>query len=416
MVSFLRAFRHRPFTLLWTGQVVSRVGDFAYEIIIAWWVLQETGSAAIMSSVLIVSFLPVAVFTVIGGVFVDRQPRARVMVAADMTRAVLVLTMAYLAYIDRFELWAVYVLGAVIGSIDAFFQPAYFALVPEIVPEEDLPSANSLSSMSFQLGRVVGPSIGGVLVTLGGVTIGLLVNGLSFLIGGLLLLPLLKGARAPEPDEEAEAGWWAELRAGVDLVWRDPVLKIGTWANTLVAALLVGPFMVALPFLAAERFGNDARTYGFLLSVFPVGFLLGSIWAGHQAELRRPGWLLFGGSFVGALALAIFGLEVPLNVLVTAALLNGIALEVGGLAWTTVLQRRVSGDKLGRVSSIGELGFWILTPVAMAAAGFLADRSGPGITFLVGGLGAALVSAMALLHPAIRNLGSEPGPNAGQDG
>lgn len=412
MPPVLRALGHRPFALMWWGQVVSRVGDFAYEIIIAWWVLRETGSAAVMSSVLIVSFLPVAVFTVIGGVLVDRQPRARVMVFADLSRAALVLTMAYLAWTDRFELWAVYLLGIVIGSIDAFFQPAYFAHVPEIVPEEDLPSANSLSSMSFQLGRVVGPSIGGVLVSLGGVTLGLLINGLSFLVGGLLLLPLLRGARAPEAEEAGPAGWWEDLRAGVDLVWRDPVLRIGTLANTLIAALLVGPFMVALPFLAAERFGDDPRAYGLLLSVFPVGFLIGSVWAGHQVELRRPGRLFLGGCLSGALALAVFGTGAPVPVLVAAALANGIALEVAGLAWTIVLQKRVDGDKLGRISSLGEFGFWVLTPVAMAGAGFLADRSGPEATFLAGGLGAAAVAALALLHPALSGLGAAPGPGA----
>ena len=409
MTALLRALRHRRFGLLWSGQILSRIGDFAYEIIIAWWVYEETGSAVIMSSVVIVSFLSVAIFTLIGGVFVDRQPRARVMVVADMTRAALVLGMAYLAWTDRFELWAVYVIGIVIGSIDAFFQPAYFAVVPEIVPEEDLPSANALSSMSFQLGRVVGPAIGGVLASLGGVTIGLLLNGLSFLIGGLLLVPLLRGARAPEPEEGAEAGWWPELRAGFGAVWHDPVLRYGVTANTLVAALLVGPFMVALPFLAAERFGEDARVYGLLLAVFPVGFILGSVWAGRREELRRLGWLIFGPAIIGAAALAVFGLPVPLYVLIAAALINGFTLELGGLAWMLMLQQRVSGAKLGRVSSLSELGFFVLTPAVMAGAGFLADRSGPGITFIIGGVGAAVISALALLHPGIRNLRGDAG-------
>ncbi|MCB0216458.1 MAG: MFS transporter [Chloroflexi bacterium] len=404
MPALLRALRRRPFALLWTGQVLSRLGDFAYEIIIAWWVLEQTGSAMVMSQVLIVSFLPVAIFTVVGGVLVDRQPRARVMVAADLTRAALVLSMAWLAWNDRFELWAVYLLGALIGSIDAFFQPAFFALVPEIVPEEDLPSANALSSMSFQLGRVLGPSLGGILAAAGGVTIGLLLNGLSFLIGGLLLLPLLRGARTPEPEATTPAGWWADLRGGLARVWRDPVLRLGTLGNTLAAALLVGPFMVALPFLAAERFGQDARAYGLLLSVFPIGFLLGSVWAGRQPELRRLGWLVFGGIFAAALALAAFGLGLPAGVLVLAALVNGFTLELAGLAWTRLLQQRVSGDLLGRVSSLGELGFWLLTPLAMAAAGSLSDRLGPGTAFLVGGLGAALVAGLTLLSPAIREL------------
>jgi MFS family permease len=396
MRAVLRALKRRDFLLLWTGQTVSRIGDFAYEVIIAWWVLQETGSAAIMSSVLIVSFLPVALFTVVGGVLVDRQPRARVMVAADLARALLVLGMAYLAWSDQFSLWAVYVLGIVIGSIDAFFQPAAFALVPEIVPEEDLPSANALTSMSFQLGRVVGPPIGGLVTAIGGVTFGLLLNGASFLVGGLLLAPLLVGARAPERDDGAEAGWWPETRGGFQMVWRDPVLRLGVFANTLAAAMLVGPFMVALPFLAAERFGNDATAYGLLLAVFPVGFLLGSLWAGRQETLRRPGWLLFGGTAIGGLALALFGFPLPAAVIVAAALINGFGLEIATQAWTLIMQQRAPAERLGRLASISELGFWLLTPVSMAAAGFLADRFGAGVTFFFGGVGAAAVSLLAL--------------------
>ncbi len=406
-----RALRGRPFLLLWSGQTLSRIGDFAYEIIIAWWVLLETGSAAIMSSVLIVSFLPVAVFTVLGGVLVDRQPRVRVMVAADLIRGLLILLAAVLASLGMLELWAIYLLGLVIGSVDAFFQPAYFALLPEIVPEEDLPSANALTSMSFQLGRVLGPSLGGLLVALGGVTLGLTINSLSFALGGLLLMPLLVGSKAPERAAEAIADWRADLREGFATVWDDPVLRVGLIANTLAASLLVGPFLVALPFLAEERFGPDALAYGLLLSVFPVGFLLGSLWAGRKSHFRRPGRLLFGGILIAALALAVFGLPVHAAWLAVAALINGFALEVGGLAWSLMMQRRVPPERMGRVASLSELGFWLLTPVAMGAAGLVAEVYGPGPTFLIGGLGAALVAGLALFHRAIRHLDEGDGPD-----
>lgn len=404
-MSLLRALRQPRFALLWTGQVLSRLGDFAYEIIIAWWVLEETGSALVMSSVLIVAFLPVAFFTAVGGVVADRQPRAWVMVLADALRAVIVLGMAYLAFTDRFELWAVYVVAAIVGSIDAFFQPAYFGLVPEIVPEEDLPSANALSSMSFQLGRVLGPLLGGFLATVGGVTLGLTLNGLSFLVGMLLLLPLLPSARAPEPpEEEAGEGYVAGLLAGLGVFWRDPVLRLGVSTNTLVGALLVGPFLVALPFLADERFEGDPRAYGLLLAVFPIGFLLGSIWAGRRDMFQRPGRIFLSGAFVGALALAAFGLPLPLVGLLVAAVVNGFALELSDLSWTYLLQRRVSPDKLGRIASLGELGFWLLTPLAIAGAGLLAENAGPRAAFLVGGTLAAWVAAFALVPRTLRAL------------
>ena len=105
MFAALRALRHRRFAFLWAGQTLSRIGDFVYQIVIAWWVLEETGSAAVMSAVLIVTFLPVAVFTLIGGVVVDRVSRPWLMLVSDLVRAAAVLGVAGLAATDRLEIW-----------------------------------------------------------------------------------------------------------------------------------------------------------------------------------------------------------------------------------------------------------------------------------------------------------------------
>src|SRR4051794_30543009 len=100
-VALLRALAHRPFALLWTGQVVSRLGDYLYEIALAWWVLQETGSAAAMATVLVCAFTPMLLFLLIGGVAVDRLPRARLMLLSDLARGVVVCVVAGLAFADR---------------------------------------------------------------------------------------------------------------------------------------------------------------------------------------------------------------------------------------------------------------------------------------------------------------------------
>lgn len=221
MLSAFRALRHHRFALLWAGQTLSRIGDFVYEIVVAWWVLQATGSAAIMGTVLIVTFLPVAVFTLVGGVVVDRAPRVWLMLISDVARGVAVLGVAFMAAIDRLDLWMVYALGLLFGIADAFFQPAYFALVPELVPEEDLNSANALTSLSFQLGRVVGPALGGIIVAAGGAVLGLFLNAASFALAATLLVPLLAGSRAPERAEDTErVHWRAELRQGLATVRR----------------------------------------------------------------------------------------------------------------------------------------------------------------------------------------------------
>lgn len=404
MLSAFRALRHHRFALLWAGQTLSRIGDFVYEIVVAWWVLQATGSAAIMGTVLIVTFLPVAVFTLVGGVVVDRAPRVWLMLISDVARGVAVLGVAFMAAIDRLDLWMVYALGLLFGIADAFFQPAYFALVPELVPEEDLNSANALTSLSFQLGRVVGPALGGIIVAAGGAVLGLFLNAASFALAATLLVPLLAGSRAPERAEDTErVHWRAELRQGLATVRRQPVLWVGMLAGAVVAALLVGPFLVSMPFLVAERFGDDPRVYGFLLAMFPVGFILGGLWAGRQLRLRRRGLLMFGGMAVAALALSLFGLPVPLVILVAAALVNGFSLEIAGMCWTVLVQEQVPSEQLGRIASLDQLLNWTATPIAFAVAGWATEARGPAPVFLFGGLAAAAVALLALIHSGVRH-------------
>ncbi len=436
----MRALGNGRFALLWVGQTISRIGDFVYEIVLAWWILEITGSGAVMGSVLIVTFLPVAIFTLVGGAVVDRVPRVPVMFISDLVRAVAVLGVAAWAYAGHLTLWPVYALGILFGVGNAFFNPAYFALVPELVDEADLPSANALTSMSFQLGRVVGPAIGGLIVAAGGTQLGLLLNGLSFVVAAALLGPLLglrrggqraRGAAAADvapagpgaPDvgsapvdavragievagatdaaPAAPAGWLADIRAGFAVVAASPIVRTGIAVNALAAACLVGPFLVAMPFLIEERFDADPRVLGFLLAVFPVGFLLGSLWGGRHDKLPHRGRIMYGGIGLAAVMLAIYGLPVPLYVLAAAALVNGFSLELTGLAWVGLLQDHIPGDKLGRVASLDQLAGFITTPIAFAIAGWTTDAFGAAPTFLAGGLLAAALAAAALAVPAV---------------
>lgn len=425
----LRALRNRRFALLWTGQTVSRIGDFVYQVVLAWWVLEVTGSATVMGTVLIVTFLPTAVFTIIGGAVVDRVPRLAVMLASDALRAVAVLGVAAWAYAGHLTLWPIYALGLLFGVADAFFNPAYFALVPETVDEADLPSANALTSMSFQLGRVVGPVIGGLIVAAGGVKLGLTINGLSFVIAAMLLVPLLRRAAGRAAADEAAAGasgpvgdadvgdegappaaaageappggMLADVREGFAVVAGSPIIRTGIVVNALAAACLVGPFLVAMPFLVAERFDKDPRVLGFLLAFFPIGFVLGSLWGGRHDRLPHRGRVMYGGLAVAAVMLALYGLPVPLPVLATAALVNGFALELTGLAWTGLLQDLVPSDKLGRVASLDQLAGLVTIPIAFAAAGFATEHAGAASTFLIGGALAAGLAAVALAIPAV---------------
>jgi MFS family permease len=399
-----RALRVRPFLLLWSGQTISRIGDFLYQITLAWWVLEETGSASLMGLVMVFSLTPMLLFLLVGGATVDRFPRVPLMLASDMGRALIALVVAGLAVTNLLEVWHVLAASLVFGFADAFFSPAYAALVPEITPDADLASANALSSMGVQAGRIVGPALGAAIIAGGGTSIAFGINAMSFLLAALFLVPLLPRSRAPRRhDGEQPTSFVAELREGIQFVRGLPILWVSVLLFAFSNVTLGGPFSVAMPFLVSEDMGEDVGTLGLLLAVFPIGYVLGGLWGGHQPRLRRRGLLAYAGSAVAGVMLATFGLTPPVAFLIVAALINGAALEIQGLAWISTVQEVVPSRMLGRVSSIDMMGSYALLPIGFGVAGWATERIGASAVFLIGGLTTAVVSVLLLvIRPEIR--------------
>jgi MFS family permease len=143
---------------------------------------------------------------------------------------------------------------------------------------------------------------------------------------------------------------------------------------------------------------------GLILSIFPIGYVIGGFWFGRYNKLPRRGILMNLTLALAAIMLGIFGIHLPLWILIVAALINGIALQAGSLAWTHVLQEKIPNEQLGRVSSIDQLGSTCLMPVGLYVAGVMTHAIGPSPVFLLGGGLTALAGLLALTHPAIRNL------------
>jgi MFS family permease len=217
-------------------------------------------------------------FLLIGGVAVDRLPRVQLMFASDLLRGAVVTVVAILAFGGSLEIWHVLVASLIFGLVDAVFQPAYTALVPELLPREALPSANSLSSMSHQIGRIAGPALGAAIIGLGGTPTAFAFNTLSFFISAVCLMPLLGIVRPPlrESDEQA-SNILRDVREGFAVVLRSPVLWISILAAALINITLAGPYSVALPFLVKDHLYADASLLGVLYAIFPAGYLLGGI-------------------------------------------------------------------------------------------------------------------------------------------
>lgn len=396
------ALKHRPFALLWTGQTISRLGDRLQYIALTWYLVEKTGSAAAISKLLIFAFVPNLIFLLIGGVAVDRLPRVRVMLLSDVFRGLLIGAIALLAFANRLEIWHLYVVAVTFGFVDAFFQPAYVAAVPELTPPNMLPSANSLTALSGRATGIVGPAVGALLIKLGGTSTAFALDALSFFISAVCLLPLPR--LGPAPATERRHGALADVRAGLSTVWASPWLWITIVLFSLVNVTQAGPLGIALPLLVKQTLRADVDALGWLSSLMAIGSVLTAVWMGRLEKLRHRGLLAYGGSLLSGLMTLVIGLSVGLPGMLAAAFVIGAGMTVFSLIWTNTLQEMVPRDLLGRVSSVDQLGSFVLLPAGYAAAGWLTDRLGPPLVFVIGGGLTVLLLSLGLLHPAIRKL------------
>src|SRR5258706_2037241 len=296
---------------------------------------------------------PAVFILLMGGAVVHGFPRVRVMLISDMGRTLAVWVVALLAYFDQLQLWHIYAVSFIFGVGNAFFPPAYNALVPQIVPEADLPSANALTSISANLGRVVGPSLGAGIVALFGTSPAFFINSASFLVSACFLIPLLfSNIPSPTPSENH---FLTDIREGFGVVASTPWLWITILIYSLINVTLIGPYVVAMPFLVSDFMHADVQCLGLILSIFPIGYVIGGFWFGRYDKLPSRGLLMNITIALAAIMLGIYGFHLPLWVLISAAIINGIALQASTLQWTHLLQEKIPNEKIGRLSSFDQL-------------------------------------------------------------
>jgi MFS family permease len=417
-MNVLRSLKHRPFALLWTGQTTSRLGDSLYRIALAWWVLEKTGSAVAMGTVLVFSQIPLLLFLLIGGVVVDRLPRVRIMLVSDILSGLVITFVAVFSWLELLQIWHIYIASMLFGFVEAFFFPAYQAVIPQITPSELLISANSLSGLSQRVTGIVGPALGAALIAAGGTSLTFGLDALSFFISAVCVLPILRSnldkiqkqeeairtANRKGPVKDVLKQGLRDLRDGFRLVMTVPWIWITILIFGFVNIMEAGPRAVAMPFLIKEDLGADVQLLGLFGSASSLGFVVGMIWLGHYIRLHKRGLLSYLSVIVTGLALLPFAFKLPISILVVSMFISGLSTSVFALVWTHTLQEMVPGELLGRVYSIDALGSFVLLPIGFALAGWATDLFGAPTVFLIGGLGTIALVSLGLLHPAIRKL------------
>ena len=400
MATSAHPLRHSPFVWFWLAQSVSLLGDRVYSVALPFLVLELGGSAGEIGRVLAVYSVPQLLFLLTGGVLVDRVPRRLTMLVSNVLHAVLLGVVLLLIVGGRLELIHLYVLSGFFGLLSAFFMPAAMSITPQLVPRETLPQANAVRSFAAELAGILGPPLGGLLITLGSLSLALGFDALTFVLGALFLL-----AMRPRPVERqagTSSGYWRDLKKGFSYVaglrWLWVTIVLFSFVNIFVAGVTV----VLLPLLAETRFAG-AVSLGWLLSGMAGGALFTALVL-NRITLQRRGWAAYLAVAVSGVGLVGVGLTPHIALAITAMVCVGASLTVFGVVWETTVQAFVPEEMLGRVFSLDMLGSFALLPLGFVVTGFLAEQVGTAPLILVYGLATVLLALTGLLVPAVRRL------------
>ncbi|MDX6413147.1 MAG: hypothetical protein QOH23_557 [Gaiellaceae bacterium] len=403
--NLLSPLKHRDFRVLWLGMTVSLLGDGIFFIAVAWETYSLWNAPGALSIVGIAMTVPTVVFLLIGGVVSDRYDRRLVMIWADTLRAAAVAVLAVLVLMHALQFWQLVVLVAVYGIGTAFFTPAFEAIVPELVPNQDLPAANSLDQFMRPLAlRLIGPVLGGALVALSA-GVAFAVDAASFAAS---LLAVLAMRRTERLRPELAVSTKTALKEGLRFV-RRRVWLWGTLGSAAITYLVfLGPAEVLLPYVVKNELHGSAGTLGLVLAAGGVGAVGAAAFVGHRGHPRRDMTVMYVTWTLATLAIAGYGIATAAWQLMVACLLFNALEAAGTIVWATIKQRHVPLSMLGRVSSLDWLISIGLLPISFALTAPVAALIGVRATLIGAAVIGAGVTLSALALPGMRDIEGDP--------
>jgi MFS family permease len=396
----LRAFRHRNFRLFYAGQAISLIGTWIHQIALAWLVYRTTGSGFLLGLVTFCNQVPLLVVMPFAGLLSDRYDRRKILITAHALAALQALALGVLTLSGAIRMWQILLLGLVYGVIMAFETPARQSLISQMVgSRDDLPNAIALNSFLMNSGRLVGPSIAGLLLVF-------VSEGWCFLINAASFLAVIAAAVAMRLEPRIMAAGGTPLLAGLSeaasYAWNARPIRIFL---LLVAwlSLTATPYPVLMPIFAKDVFHGGAHTLGFLVGCAGLGAVIGTGFLATRPNVLGLSRLIAATSATAGIALFLVGVSEIywLSLLLMACL--GFGIIVTAASVNMMLQTMVEEDKRGRIISFYAMAFLGMAPVGGLIAGSVAGHLGAPATAMIGG-GCCLLGALLLSRhlPAIR--------------
>jgi MFS family permease len=389
----LAPFRHRRYAALWTGAFASNIGTWMETVAVGVLVTTETGQAGWAGLVAAAGFLPMGLLGPLGGALADRIPRRRLLLTTTAVQTCLAALLTVLAALDAAHPLGVTLIVLASGCAQAIGFPSYQSLMPDLVPRDELASAVALGSAQWNLGRVIGPALAGVVIDVGGFEWAFAVNTLSFVAVIVAVAPL----RLPVPTPKEGESIRAAIRDGLRYSRREPGIR-AVMAYLGLNSLLAAPFIALVPAMALTVFDNEDTGTAALVTAQGVGAVLMALALGPLAARFGHRLVLLGGLVALPPALVAYALAPTLEIGVISIFFVGAAYLCCLSSFTTVAQLRAPNEMRGRVMSALMVLLGVLYPIGSIVQGWIAD----GIGLRATTTGAAVILAVTLV--AIRLL------------
>ena len=394
-------FRNRNFSLLWSGQLISTIGTALTSLAASIYVFRLTDSALSVGLMLMATAAPSLLVGLFAGVFVDRYDRKKIMITADLIRAVLVFLIPFLVPLNVIWLYIIVMLTSAIGQ---FFDPAHESVLPDVASDEELAAANSLMAISSFGSTAVGFAAAGLIASAADISWAFYIDAATFLISALCIY-LINIKPFSAEDETSVSIVLSNLRAGLRQLFNTPILRSLFTAQVPVLIAFGLSNALLLPF-AIRALSATEFEYGIQEGMTSIGFVIGSLLMANIFDRMREGvWIA-----ISYLGMAIMGIiysslySIPLAILIIT--ISGFFNAPSSIGRRIVVQRNTPREMRGRVNSVFFVARDVLFLIGMGAAG-LADTFDVRLMYLVSALILLLGGILVVVLPGLRQEGAE---------
>lgn len=407
-------WRHPDFLKLWSGQTISQFGTQISQLalpLVA--VLVLDASTFEVAALGTVEFLPFILFTLPAGVWVDRLRRRPILIAGDLGRAALLVTIPLAYFADALSLGQLYVVGFLVGVCTVFFDVAYMSYLPSLVDRREIIDGNSKLQISQSAAQISGPGFAGLLIEIFTAPYAVLIDAVSFLGSGLFLIRIRKPEERPVPvtPNGEKTSVWIELKEGMRFVFGNPNLRAQAGCTATSNFFFTLAFSIIVVFLV-RVLGLSPGVIGVVFSISAVGSLVGAFTSRRISDRFGIGPTTIGVSLLQGPAVLLTALAPtsrPLPFLVAGGLIAGFAMVVYNITQVSYRQALCPPQLQGRMNSVMRFLVWGTIPLGSLIGGALGTWIGLRETMVIGAIGSGLSFLWILLSPQ-RNLREMPEP------